>query len=166
MRTPWLSFLIIPLIFWGCRGGYSFTGGDVGAAKTIQIEFFPNYAPLVNPNLSQVFTDEVRQIFLNRTSLEQVNRDGDMKVEGAIVDYSVQVQSALASEQAAQNRLTVRVNIVFTNTLDPDKSFEQQFSRYRDYSTEQSLQDVEDTYIREICEELAQDIFNRALVNW
>ena len=41
MRT--LRFPIVMLLFIilsGCKGGYSFTGGNVGEAKTLNIDFF------------------------------------------------------------------------------------------------------------------------------
>ena len=32
---------------------YSFTGGSTGDAKTVQVDYFPNSAPLVEPTVSQ-----------------------------------------------------------------------------------------------------------------
>ena len=40
-------------------GAYSFTGGSTGDAKTLQVDFFPNQAALVEPTLSQTFTNVV-----------------------------------------------------------------------------------------------------------
>ena len=60
--------LINSLLFIGC-GAYSFTGGSTGDAKTLQIDFFPNQAPLVEPSLSQSFTQGLQDLFTRQTNL-------------------------------------------------------------------------------------------------
>lgn len=149
-----------------CTGGYSFTGGDVGNAKTISVDIFPNYAEYVNPNLSQVFTEQLRQIFVEQTPLSLVSSGGDLHFEGSIIGYAISAKAVTTAETTAQNRLTISVNVIFTNELDPDKSFEQVFSRFRDYPADQDFSSVESTLVSEINRELAENIFNRALVNW
>ncbi|GAB5557130.1 MAG: LptE family protein [Schleiferiaceae bacterium] len=161
-----LSVLFASVIIAACTGGYSFTGGDVGGAKTITIKQFPNYAPLINPTLSQEFTEGLRDIFINRTDLVAESEGGDLIFEGSIQDYRIQYISAQANETSAQNRLTITVNVVFTNQLEPDKSFESKFSRFKDYDSDQSLSEVEASLVSEMVEELAEDIFNRSVVNW
>src|SRR5690606_24535555 len=108
-------------------GGYSFTGGDVGNAKTISVDFFPNYAPIVEPTLSQVFTEALRDIFIRQTSLELVERGGDLHFEGTITGYDVKPINAQSSDvgKAAANRLTITVNVIYVNKLEEKKSFEQ-----------------------------------------
>lgn len=167
MRTFFriLAF-VTTLTIISCSGGYSFTGGDIGNAKTITVDIFPNYAEYVNPQLSQKFTDDLRQIFVQQTSLSMVTSGGDMKFEGSIVGYAISAKAATANETTAQNRLTISVNVIFTNNLDPDKSFEQVFSRFRDFPADQDFSSIEATLVEQINKELAENIFNRALVNW
>lgn len=160
------AVLFASLVIAACTGGYSFTGGDVGGAKTITIKQFPNYAPLINPTLSQEFTEGLRDIFINRTDLIAESEGGDLIFEGSIQDYRIQYISAQANETSAQNRLTITVNVVFTNQLEPEKSFESKFSRFKDYDSDQSLSEVEASLVSEMVEELAEDIFNKSVVNW
>jgi len=160
------SLVLGVILLVACTGGYSFSGGDVGGAKTITILQFPNYAPLINPTLSQEFTEGLRDIFIVRTDLVAEREDGDLIFEGSIQDYRIQYISAQANETSAQNRLTITVNVVFTNQLEPDKSFESKFSRFKDYNSDQSLSEVEASLVSEMVEELAEDIFNRSVVNW
>ena len=103
--------LFLALTFWACRGGYSLTGGDVGEAESYSVYMFPNQAPLVNPNLSIQFTENLKQEILQQTPLQLVERGGDLEFSGAITDYSVSVRSAQSGETNAQNRLTVTVNV-------------------------------------------------------
>ncbi len=156
------------LILSACTGGYSFTGGDTGAAKTVSVDFFPNNSNLVQPELSQKFTEALKDIFVRQTSLELKSRNGDMQFEGAITDYNVQPINAQASDlgAVAQNRLTVRVNVIFTNTTDPKKDFEKSFSRFADFDSSENLSDVESDLIDQITAELAENILNAAIGDW
>ncbi len=159
-------FLIAVVGVASCTGGYSFTGGDVGNAKTISVDVFPNYADYINPQLSQTFTEQLRQIFVRQTPLSLVSTGGDLHFEGSIVGYQISAKAATATETTAQNRLTISVNVIFTNELEPEKSFEQVFSRFRDFPADQDFSAVEADLVQQINEELAENIFNRALVNW
>lgn len=159
-------FLIAVVGVASCTGGYSFTGGDVGNAKTISVDVFPNYADYINPQLSQTFTEQLRQIFVRQTPLFLVSTGGDLHFEGSIVGYQISAKAATATETTAQNRLTISVNVIFTNELEPEKSFEQVFSRFRDFPADQDFSAVEADLVQQINEELAENIFNRALVNW
>lgn len=149
-----------------CTGGYTFTGGDVGDAKTISVSNFPNYSELFQPNLSLTFTEAVRDIFVQQTRLELVSREGDLQLEGEITDYKVDPVNAQADATVAQNRLTITVQVRFTNTLDEAKNYDRRFSRYRDYDASQNLADVEEALIAEINQELAENILNAAIANW
>ena len=57
--------------------------------------------------------------------------------------------------------MTITVKVTYTNSIEPDKDFEQTFSRFADFEANQTLSDVEDALILEIDEQLVQDIFNR-----
>lgn len=151
-----------------CGGGYSFTGGDVGDAKSVSVAFFPNYADLVQPQLSQTFTEKLRDIFVQQTSLELTDRAADLQFEGSIVGYSIKPISAQASElgQVAQNRLTIEVNVIFTNKLEEKKSFERRFSRFEDFDANADISAVEAELIETITQQLAENILNQSIGNW
>lgn len=161
-----LSASIGLLMALACSGGYTFTGGDVGDAKTISVATFPNYAELFQPNLSLTLTESVRDIFVQQTRLDLVPRDGDMQIEGEIVEYKVDPVNAQADATIAQNRLTISVQVRFTNTLDETKNYDKRFSRYREFDASQNLTDVEEALIAEINQELAENILNAAIANW
>ncbi len=149
-----------------CYGGYSFTGGDVGEAKTISIQRLDNVAPLVNPKLSQQFTETLQQVMVRQTPLSLGRMDGDLDFSGAITGYEVRSEAPGANDQIAQSRLTVTVRVQYVNQLDDSKSFEQTFSIYRNFPSTSDLVSVEDALVDEIVQELAEKIFNRSLVNW
>ncbi len=154
------------LIVSGC-GVYSFTGASIPpGAKTISIAYFPNNALLVQPTLSQRFTDALRDKFTGETSLHLVTENGDMSLEGEITGYIANPIAIQGNEVAALNRLTITVSVRFVSQLDEKMNFETSFSRYQDYDSSSSLADVEDELIDQINQQLVQDIFDKAVVNW
>ena len=114
--------LINSLLFIAC-GAYSFTGGSTGDAKTLQIDFFPNQASLIEPQLSQRFTQEMQDLFLRQTNLDLTNTGGDLRFEGEITGYRINPMSATSQQTAAQNRLTITVNVRFYNRLKEEDDF-------------------------------------------
>jgi len=146
---------------------YSFTGASISPnIKTVSVQYFPNYAATIEPTLSQVFTERLKDYFLEQTNLSLETELGDLNFSGEIVKYEVKPIGIQANEQAARNRLTIAVKVKFENTKENSKNFEQRFFRYADYDSEQNLVEVEDMLIEQITNELAEDIFNKAVVNW
>ena len=102
---------------------------------------------------------------MNQTTLEEVPINGDLAIEGEIVDYKIS-PTAITVDKASLNRLTITVNVRFINIYDDSKNFEQRFSQYEDYPSNQDLSSVQDELMESICEKLCDDIFNKAVVNW
>jgi hypothetical protein len=150
----------------GC-GIYSFTGGDTGNAKTIQINYFPNNAQLVEPGLSQKFTQQLQDLFLRQTNLSLVNANGELFFEGEITNYRVTPMTATADQAAAQSRLTIVINVRFYNKLDEKKDFEQKFTHFYDFGANDQLAgSILEAALDEIFERITQDIFNASVANW
>lgn len=148
-------------------GGYSFTGASVSAdVKTFSVETFINRAPIVQPILASELTYALTNKIKSSTNLTATDYDGDLAFKGTITGYSVTPTAISSNDQAAKNRLTITVKAEFINKKDPKMNFQQSFSRYRDYDSGLSLSDVEESLINQINEELVEDIFNKALVNW
>jgi hypothetical protein len=150
----------------GC-GIYSLSGASVGAAETFQVNFFQNNADLVEPGIDRTFTLQLQDLIQNQTSLSLVNNNGDLIYEGEIRQYYVAPMTATSDNRAAQNRLTIAVNVRFYNNKDPEKDFEKQFSFYFDYAANSQLTGAQlDTALDEIFTRITQDIFNASLTDW
>lgn len=161
-----LLFIVSSLIIISC-GAYSFTGGSTGDAKTLQIDFFRNQAPLVEPTLSQLFTQELRDLFTRQTNLTLVQNNGDLHFEGEVTGYRTAPMSATANQTAAQNRLTVTINVRFTNKTNEKDDFEKSFSFYADFdASEQLIGSVLEAALTEINERITEDIFNASVAKW
>ncbi len=165
-KTKWLLAVVLPVLLSSC-GFYSFTGASISPeVRTISIMHFSNQASLVQPTLSQTLTDALKDRFMAQTNLDIVNTNGDLHIEGAIVNYQTAPVAIQSDDRAALNRLTISIRVTFINTYDDSQSFETTFSRYDDYDSRLSLSAVEDGLIKNISDALVEDIFNRAVVNW
>ena len=101
----------------------------------------------------------------SQTTLDLIETGGDLAFEGEITDYRT-TPVAITGQTAAMNRLTITVKVRFSNRIDDTKDFEQSFSRYEDYPSNQDLMSVQEALTATIVEQLVEDIFNKALVNW
>jgi hypothetical protein len=163
------GLLLISVLFFQACGPYSFTGADINysTTKTVQVNYFQNIAPIVEPGIARDFTQKLQDLLLNQTSLDLVNNNGDLVYEGEITQYYIAPITATSNSTAAQNRLTIAINVRFYNTKDPLKDFEQSFSFYYDYpGTTQLTGSRLDAAVDIIFERLTQDIFNKSLANW
>lgn len=148
-------------------GIYSFTGADTGGASNFQVNFFQNTADLVEPGIDRAFTQRLQDLILNQTNLSLTNEGGDLIYEGEIIDFYEAPMTATADNRAAQNRLTITVQVRFYNNLDESKNFDRRFSFYYDFPANAQLRGpVLDTALEEIFGRITQDIFNASLTNW
>jgi hypothetical protein len=145
---------------------YSLTGGGPIDAKTVVIGYIANKAALVNPALSQVFTEKLKDKFLKESKLELVNEDGDWAFAGYISNYGTAPVSISSDNKAQQTRLTIVVNIKFDNKKEPKKNFDQSFSSYADFDNSKNLSDVENSLIADISTKLVQDIYTKTALDW
>jgi hypothetical protein len=155
------------ILLGGCKIGYSFSGAHISSdVKTASIQYFQNRASLVQPGLSQLITDALIDKCKAQTSLSIINSTGDVSFEGEITEYNTKPLTVGADAQAATNRFTISVKVKFTNSVQPEYSFEQTFSRYEDYNSNLDLSAVEKELSDKIVELIIEDIFNKAFVNW
>ncbi len=150
-----------------CKVGYSFSGVNISEeVETYSVEYFPNRAPLVQAQLSQVFTEALMDKIQGNTSLTLNTDGGDVQFSGEITGYETRPTAITSDEVSARNRLTISVRVKYTNLFEPELDFDTSFSRYEEYDAAANLTDVENELIELIVEYLMEDIFNRAFVSW
>ncbi|MBO4230428.1 MAG: LptE family protein [Bacteroidales bacterium] len=162
------SVLAASLLLSGCSiVKYSFSGTSIDpSVKTVTINYFEYKALKVNPSLSNDLTEAMKDKFRKLTKLEQVEMDGDLELSGAVTGYEVRAAAVTANEVAAMNRLTVTASLKFTNRKFPEEDFEQSFSAYSDYDSNNSLDAVEASLCEEIVQKLIEDMFNASVAQW
>ncbi len=146
---------------------YNFTGTGKIDAKTFQVNYFQNTSELIEPGIERTFTLRLQDLIQNQTNLTLTNTDGDLMYEGEIVDYRISPMTSTADLTAAQNRLTITVNLRFSNKNKSEDDFEKRFSFFYDYPGEQQLTGSQlRTALDEIFERITQDMFNDTLAKW
>ena len=156
------------LLVSACSISYKFNGAsiDYTKVKTITIQDFPNQAPLVYPQLSQLFTEGLKDIYVRQTRLEMVNNNGDLELEGEITGYDLSNTAVKEDAYASLTKLTVTVRVRYSNRVNPDEDFEQSFSAYREFDANTMLEQVQEELCTEIIEELVDQIYNATVANW
>ena len=165
-KRYFLIFVPVLLITLSGCGLYSFSGATI-EGKNINIHQLENKARNVVPSLTTTLTTKIRSRILSQTGLKPITGDdADYDITGTISSYEVTVTGAQSVQVATKNRLTVSVQVVFKNKLNEKANFSQTFTRFSDFDASQLLQNVEAALIEDIGNQLADDIFNKAFVNW
>jgi hypothetical protein len=160
-------YCLIFVLINSCSVSYSFTGASVSPdVKSYTIYNFTNRARLVNPTLTDYFVEQLRDKFTRQTSLDYKSEGGDLEFEGSITGYDVQPIAIKSDDQAAANRLTIKINVKFTNNKNHEQDFETEFFYYSDFESSVILSDVEDTLIEDIVKKIIEEIFNKSVANW
>nr|WP_294777272.1 LptE family protein [uncultured Flavobacterium sp.] len=165
-NTKYILLIIIAFSLNSCSV-YNFTGTGKIDAKTFQVNYFQNNAELVEPGIERTFTLRLQDLIQNQTNLNLTNSNGDLMYEGEITDYRISPMTATADQKASQNRLTIRVNVRFTNKNKESDNFEKSFSFFYDYSGDGQLVGAQLTEALDVIfERITQDIFNESLAKW
>ena len=156
------------LIATACSISYKFNGAsiDYTKVKTIMISDFTNQASYVNPTLAPEFTEELKDIYIRQTRLEQVTSNGDLALEGEVTGYDFTPMAVKEDALASQTRLTITVRVRYMNNTNPDEDFEQSFSAYREFDSNWMVQQVESSLCAEIIEEIVAQVYNATVANW
>ncbi|UPZ17565.1 LptE family protein [Flavobacterium humidisoli] len=167
MKKIYSLFALLSLFMLSGCSVYNFTGTGKIDAKTFQVNFFQNNADLIEPGIDRTFTLALQDLIMNQTNLNLVSNSGDLVYEGEITDYRITPMTATADQQAAQNRLSIRVNVRFTNKKKETDDFEKSFEFYYDFpGRDLPTGSVLNEAIRVIFERITQDIFNASLAKW
>lgn len=161
-----LLFMTAIVIMTSCKMSYSLSGASTGTLTTVSVSYFQNRAALAPPVLSQYFTEELRDLCERQTNLTLIGGTGDAHFEGEITVYSTRPMAISGQEQVELTRFTIGIKVRYTNVSDDELSFDQTFSQYRDFESKLAFESVQADLSEQILEDISEDIFNRAFVNW
>lgn len=147
---------------------YSFTGASVSPdLKTMYIENFVNTSQNGNTAITQDLTDKLKNRFVAQTPLKLSEIDPDIEIKGRLTAYTLSSQAPPGGAALASiNRLTFTVSVEFINNKNEGENWQQNFSRFAEFSSELNLLTVENELIEIINNQIVDDIFNRAFANW
>ena len=168
-KTALLSLTaVVALAMVSCSVRSKFNGAsiDYTKTKTIQIADFPIRSSYVWGPMGPMFNNQLKDMFASHTKLSQVKRNGDLKIEGEITQYSQRNKSVAADGRSAQTELSITVNVRFTNNANHSEDFERQFTANKSYETTQSLASVQEELVTQMVKDLTEQIFNATVANW
>jgi Lipopolysaccharide-assembly len=170
LKSALKFFLILSLLTAQCSlliGCYSFRGASLDPnLKTIQIQNFQFQAAGGPPNLSLTFNEKIKEYFQRNTSLKIANVNPDLMFEGAITGFEVEAKAPTSDDKGGLNRLTIRIQVKFTNAKDENKNYDQEFSFYQDFAQTQTITAVQNELIPKILDQIVLDIFNKTAGEW
>lgn len=123
--------------------------------------------------MTVLFTESIKDYFQQNTSLQLVDNNGDLQIDGYIANYTITPVAATSSGQqngidfSALSRITITVNASYINLKDPTFDFDRTFSFFVDYDTNTTdLASDEERFVEEIFDQIILDIFNASVANW
>ena len=148
--------------------GYKFNGAsiDYTQTKTIQIAEFQNRSSYVWGPMASMFNNRLRDQFADHTKLIQVKRNGDLRLDGEITQYSQRNKSISSDGHSAQTELSMTVNVRFAKAKKHSEDFERQFTATATYETTQSLNAVQEELVTQMTRDIVDQIFNATVANW
>ena len=151
-----------------CSVSYKFNGAsiDYTKTKTIQIAEFAIRASYVWAPMQGMFNNRLKDEYSSHTRLEQVKRNGDLKLEGEITRYEQRNKGVSAEGYSSQTELSMTVNVRFTNNVNHNEDFEQQFTAQQSYDSMLPLNSVQNELVTKMIEDICQQIFNATVANW
>lgn len=164
-----LGLACMVLLLSACKISYTFNNAtiDYTKIKSITIKDFPNQAALVYPPLSQMMTEEIKDIFTRQTRLQITQANGDLDLEGEITGYDLAPLAVMEDAFASKTRLTITIRVRYENQVTPTDGFEQSFSAYREFDANVMLTDAKQGELcTEIVKELVDQIYNATVANW
>ena len=162
------KFLYIPLLLIASSCGfYTFSGASISPEiKNIKISYFINEAENFKANLDRDITQKLTDFIIEQTDLSVNNDNYEIEINGKIISYDITPISISSNDFANQNRLSISVNIDFKNYINEKENYNQKFTRYVDYKSDQNIEEIESELNDQIIEEICIDIFNKTFVNW
>lgn len=167
-RIGLMSLFVVTLALVSCSVSYKFNGSSINydQTKTIQIAEFPIRASYVWGPMGPMFNNELKDMFADHTKLIQVKRNGDLKIEGEITQYTQRNKSVSSEGYSAQVELAMTVNVRFTNNANHTQDFEKSFTATASYESTQSLNAVQEELVQQMVKDIVEQIFNATVANW
>lgn len=161
-----LAPVLAVLLLGGCQF-YSFTGASIPEhLSTVAVPLVEDASIStvtgMGDSLAELLVDRfVRQ---TRLSLEPDEAVADAILQARITRYENRPTSVSGNEQATRNRVTIAVQVVYTDRVRSSELLNRSFSAFEEYDPENPSE--EETAAANALEKIADDIFTAATSNW
>jgi hypothetical protein len=166
MRNLWILLLAL-VINAGC---YTLNVISVDPEiETFFVRNFENIAPNAPPTIAIDFTERLKDKIRSETRLRLVNQTPHVELGGKVVEYRVvPIAPRPGEESVALNRLEMTVSVYYKNSVKEKSGWaaEKRFNHFAEFSSTADLFSIQDELIRQISNQLLDDIFNAAFNDW
>jgi len=158
------STVLICLAVVACYSLKSYSFSD--DVKTYYVGQFKLEAYSAPPTINTTFVEALKDKIARESRFKYTETDADLEFQGTIQSFIVTPIAPQPNEQTAFNRLTISVNVDYTNHKNEKDHWSKTFSFFADFGTSQNLLDVQDQLIEVIFKQILEDVFNQAFNNW
>lgn len=165
----YISITLLVILMISCKVKYSFSGADIDPnINTVSISYFENGSNNGPANMSDLFTNSLREKILTQTGLILVSKNADIEFSGQVSNYYYTVQAPTGTETSDIRRITMAVNVKFTNNVNDAKEeqWEKTFQSNAEHDVNIDLSSIEEESLRIINNLLVDEIFDKAFVKW
>ncbi len=167
MKKNITYLLVCVLLLFSCKVKYSFSGASVDPSiKTVSIGFFENNSGNGPANMSNLFTNALKEKILRETNLNLVTQNADISFTGQIEQYYYTIQAPTGNETSDLRRITMNVKVKYVNAKNEEDNWEKNFQSHSDHSVDIDLSSVEEASLGIINDLVIDEIFNKAFVKW
>lgn len=162
------QWLILSLIGF-LAGCYSFKGVSIPTeVSSFYVEEFKisNRAMKAPRQLGVVFSDQFKQKVLRESRLNFNETDPDIEFSGEITQFAIRSVAPQPDETTAFSRLDITVKVVYTDFQDEENNWEKSFSDFENFDRNVNFLDVQDQLVKEIFDQISEDVFNATFSNW
>lgn len=166
IKVVTLSILLV-FVSESCSVKYGLSGINIPQdVKTVSVSFFQNEANIVNPQLSQLFTETLKDKFQNETSLTLVGSGGDYAFSGKISKYAIIGIDIQDNTNSNSSKFVMGIDVKFESPNHKDLNFDNYFESNEVFDASLAFESVETQMMERVVNEIVQDIFNKTALKW
>lgn len=162
------TFVALVLLF-TAGGCYSFRGISIDPnVNTFFIQNFEVSAASAPPTLAVTFTERLKDKIRNETRLTLKSTEPDIEFTGKVRDFRVVPVAPQPGQLVALNRLEIVLDVMYTDHKNEAKSWasSRPFQHFAEFPNDRDLLSIQDQLIRQIFDQVLEDIFNATFNDW
>ena len=150
-----------------CESCYTLNGISISPeTQTFYVAQFDKVTSEGPPDLAQRFSELLKRRINDDTRLAFSDTDPDIEFVGSITGFTITPEAPNPQTGADLNRLTIRVQVDYTDAKTPDNSYSQTFTDFENFDGAVDPLTVQDQLVELLFDRLSEEAFNKAFSNW
>lgn len=161
--------VIIGCAIFMSAGCYSFKGVSIPDEVTsfyVREFEISNRAVKAPRQLGVVFTDQFKRKVMRESRLLFNESNPEIEFGGEISGFAIRSVAPQPDETTAFSRLDIAIDVNYIDHLNEENNWSKTFSDFRNFDRNVNFLDVQDQLVKEIFEQISEDIFNESFSDW